>query len=192
MNISASKIEDCDGNAREDRPQYVEELTLKRKIRWQEGSPVVGDPVGLGDDLSDGYSHYRRRDELFHPDAGKFLTRLFDSEYINSLDDASEELGTNSTTISRACDLHGVSIPDESQSSDPQEGGTNSLTLPGGETWPLKLLQEPVYADVRVLSQLLATNGMSLGEVAQLLSDRLDRNVTESDVRQEAQRVNIL
>ncbi|QGN06711.1 hypothetical protein Hrd1104_05005 [Halorhabdus sp. CBA1104] len=193
MNISSRKIEDCTGEARDDRPDYVDDLTLERTIRWKVGSPVIGDPIKLSENVNDGYKHYRRGDQLFQPDSSKFLSRLFESDLINSVSDVSRELNSEVETVKKVANLHGIDLPDsESQSSDPQEGGTNSLTLPGGETWPLKLLQEPVYADVRVLSQLLATNGMSLGEVAQLLSDRLDRNVTESDVRQEAQRVNIL
>ncbi|ERJ07080.1 hypothetical protein HLRTI_000938 [Halorhabdus tiamatea SARL4B] len=191
MNLSSKMIQECDGQVRDDRPDYVEELTLQRKVGWQEGSPIVGDPVGLGDDLSQGYEHYRRRDELFQPDAGKFLSELFESDYITSLEDASEELNTEKSTLEKACDLHGIDLP-ESQSSDPQEPESDTFVFPNGESWPLELLQEPVYADVRVLSQLLATNGMSVEESARYISDRFESNVTASDVRQEAQRVNIL
>ena len=192
MNISAKKIEKCTGEARDDRPDYVNDLTLKRKIGWQKGSPVVGDRVGLGDDLSQGYEHYRRRDELFQPDAGKFLSELFDCELINSVSDVSRELNSEVETVKKAANLHCIELSDGSDDSPEQERDNDRFIFPSGESWPTELLADPIESDVRVLSQLLATNGMSVEEVAQYLSDRLSRNVTASDVRQEAQRVNIL
>jgi len=193
MNISASKIEDCDGGVRDDRPDYVDDLTLKRKIGWKEGSPVVGDPIKLSENVNNGYEHYKRGGELFKPDAGKFLGELSECEMITSLSDLSRELNTDESTIEKTCQLHDIDLIDGSDDSPEQEGETSeTFVFPSGETFPKDLLADPIESDVRVLSVLLGTNGMSTQEVAQFLTDRLDRNVRERDVRSEAEKHAIL
>ena len=192
MNLSHSHVANCTAGKREDRPDWSDDLCLQRRVGWQEGSPAI-DPfekVPLDGQIDDYYEEYLRRDELFRPEADSFLTDLFDSELITALEDASDEINTDESTIRQAADLHGIEIPEGD--SDGHESDPEELVFPSGESWSLEYFCESAHEDPRVLTQLLAGDGLSVKETARYLSDRLDTNVSESDVKDAARACNLL
>lgn len=188
MNISAKAIEECDGSAKEDRPERANNLYLEIRVGFREGSPILGERTPLMGEENAAYDNYLRGDELFQPGADKFLRRLLKSDYINDIEDICNELQTDRGVVRSAFELHNLQIPE----GEPWSDNVDLLELPSGEEWPLDLLATPVESDVRVLSQLLATDGLSVEETAEYLSDRLRKNVTGHRVRRYALEHNIL
>ncbi|WP_251330710.1 hypothetical protein [Haloplanus pelagicus] len=192
MNLSASTIVDVrdrDGESADKRPSYVEDaLTEPKRLGYRTGLPVVesedNPDVKLGGSVHELYGNYVRNEDILLPDASSFLSELFESDLINSVEDASEELNTDESLIRKAVDLHGIEIEDHSTE---QETSTEqSLTLPSGESFPYSFLSEPVWSDSRVLTQLLATDGLGISETATYLSDQLDDDVSTSQIRKAA------
>lgn len=198
MNLSARAILECrqrEGDADPERPSHTDEaLRLPVALGRGEGRPAVEPPSGrdkglqLGDSAS--YQHYPEREALLKPAAGDFLRALFEHRLVNSVADAAAETGAKRSTIQRAAKLHGIDISD----ADAEEGDGESreLKLPSGEKWPLELLSEPPWADERVLSQLLATDGMSIDEAGRYLSRELEADVAASELREAAVEAKLL
>ncbi len=193
MNLSAKQVENCTGDKRDDRPDRSDDLYLRRRVGFKEGSPAVEsfDKVPLDGEVDPCYEDYLTRSDLFRPEAHDFLTNLFNSEQINSLEDASNEIRTDESAIRQACEIHDIEISEGGDDGRDDRSPTE-LTFPSGESWKLSLLTTPVHEDPRVLTQLLASDGLSVKETARYLSDRLDTNVTESDVRSAAKSYNLL
>ncbi|WP_251343403.1 hypothetical protein [Haloplanus halophilus] len=190
MNLSAksiAKVRNRNGEPAEDRPEYVEDaLSEPKRLGYNNGLPIVEHPsepndVSLNDDVRHLYSHYIRNEDVLLPDASDFLTELFDSDLINSIEDASNELNTDESLIRKAVDLHGVTIEDTS--SEQETTQSESLVLPSGESIPYSFLSDPPWKDSRVLCQLLATDGLSIDETATYLSDQLEEDVSSSEIR---------
>ncbi|WP_313691453.1 hypothetical protein [Halorarum halobium] len=198
MNLSSRSIMECrerDGAAADDRPEYVEDaLQQRRRVGWRSGKPLVQHPEGvdedlvLGEDVSEAYSHYVRGSDLYLPEAGEFLAKLFDA--VDSVEDAAEELNSDGSTVRKAADLHGLEIPEGGESAD--EGTEDKIKLPSGECIPLEVCCRPVHSDPRVLTQLLATEGMGVEEAARWFSETVGEQVSPQDVREAAQDCNLL
>lgn len=194
MNISSDNLEAAkgrDGAPAEDRPQYVDEsLHYRKRVGWHDGLPVV-EPSGdyetpkLGEPVAPLYDHYKRGESLLLPEAGSFLSRLFDAEEIQRVEDAADELQADVETVRKAAELHGLEPPTESSDNE-GDSGRKKLRLPSGETVPLTLLNDPPHEDKLVLAQLLS-EGMGVGEIANYLSREGDERVTEADVTEAAQ-----
>lgn len=198
MNLSARAILECrsrEGDADPERPSHTDEaLRLPVALGRGEGRSVVAPPSGreeglqLGDSAS--YQHYPERQALLKPGSGDFLRALFEHRLVNSVADAAAETGAKRTTIQRAAKLHGIDIgSDEAEEADAEDKG---LQFPSGETWPLELLSNPPWADERVLSQLLATDGMSIDEAGRYLSRELEADVPAAEVREAAREARLL
>lgn len=191
MNISTDRLVANDGSGLDDRPQFVTEaLEANRKVGYRDGKPLVPHPdgeddgLGLGDDPTEAYSHYKRGESLLLPEAGDFVRRLFESEHVESVADAASEVNSDRETVEKAADLHGISTPLEA---DGDDGTTDSdmLTLPSGETVPF----DPLHP--LVLAQLLS-DGMSVEESAQYLSEETGEHYTPTEVREAAQEHSLL
>lgn len=201
MNLSATGLVEArerDGEATDDRPEYVEEaLTPDKRVGYRDGLPLVEPPEGLetsdmrlGDDVGALYEHYRRGESLLLPEAGNFLRRLFESEHVESVADAAEELNTERETVEKATNLHGIDVPTEGGAEEDTET-IEELELPSSERIPLALLSDPPHRDKLVLAQLLSV-GFSMEESAQYLSKETGERVTSSDVRTACQEHNLL
>ncbi|WP_440991232.1 hypothetical protein [Haloarchaeobius baliensis] len=142
--------------------------------------------IGLGESVHGEYEHYYRHDDLLLPEAGAFLSELASHELIADIDDMAEELNMNrdKAVIRKALNIHGVEISDTDVSTDDETA--SAIRLPSGEIWDTELLARPVYTDSRLLTQLMATDGLGLSEVVKFLQRELDETVDESDVRQAA------
>jgi len=201
MNISATALLEArqrDGEPAEDRSDRVEaSLTYDKRVGYRDGLPLVEPSDGLeqsekrlGEDVSSLYEHYVRGDSLLLPTAGDFLRRLFKADEIESVEDAADELNTDTSTVSKAVSLHGIDV-DVADTSDDDEKTIEELTLPSGERIPLALLAEEPHTDKLLLAQLLSV-GMGVEEIALYLSKELDENVTPSDVRRAAEDARLL
>lgn len=199
MNISSDNLEAAkarDGAPAKDRPQYVDEsLRYHKRIGWKDGLPVV-EPSGdyetpkLGEDVTPLYEHYKRGESLLLPEAGAFLSRLFDADEIQSVSDAADELQTDAKIIRKALRLHGLEPPSGDSDSE-GSGGRRKLRLPSGETVPLTVLSDPPHEDKLVLAQLLS-DGMGVAEIARYLSRETDTHATADDVRDAAREHSLL
>lgn len=194
MNLSARKVAEVrerDGKAADDRPEHTEKaLQMPVKVGHKEGLPAVAPPEGydsppkLGDSVAAFYEHYPSVDALLFPEAGDFLRELFNSEHINTVRAGAKELGVRTSKLETAVELHGIEVTEGGESA--QEGDDESLCLPSGERWNLELLVDPSYTDPRVLTQLLATDGLSVREAALYLSEQLGEEVTDKCIRDSA------
>lgn len=200
MNISSTKILEArarNGAAAEERPSYVSDaLSPDIRLGFRQGRPIVEPPSGRDDSLtlgdSDNYSHYIRRDELLKPQAGAFLSELFNSDLIESVEAAAEELQTDEETVRKAANLHGIDIPEPPADGAGDSKQLKELQLPSGESIPIAVLENPPWKDKLVLTQLLATDGLSTAEAARYLSRELDSNPTEADIRRAAENCQLL
>lgn len=196
MNLSARKVAEVrerNGRAASERSDQVEKsLQQSVKVGFENGLPVVTPSEGydetpkLGDSVSPFYRHYVRGDDLLLPSAGSFLRELFQSKYIASIDDASDELNTDRSTIERAVHLHSIAVDGDESVQESSDVTVETLVLPGGEVWDLSLLADPPHTDSSVLRQLMGTCGMSVRETALYLSEQLGENVTEDSIRNAA------
>jgi hypothetical protein len=189
MNISIKRLCENDGSGVSNRPEYVEDaLSHDTKVGYREGKPVVEPPsdvdtdLKLGDDVGPLYDHYIRGDNLLLPESGGFLRELFDSNHIESVDHAASELNTDTETVLKAAELHGIEIPVESQDSEVSEKDMQ-LKLPSGETIPF----DPLHP--LPLSQLLS-DGLSIEEISLYLSEQSRDRVTPAEVREKGQKHN--
>lgn len=193
MNLShssAKSVRERGGSAAEDRPEHTDEaLAQVVRVGFGNGLAVVEPDDGysavqLGE--SGDYSHYPNEDQLFAPETGGFLVSLFESDEIGGLADASEETSIGRQTLKEASELHGIDYDtdasaDTETSSDASDDG--QIRLPSGEKWNTTHLARPVYTDSRLLTQLLATDGMSIDEATRFLEEQLG-NVDRSELEQ--------
>lgn len=194
MNISASRVRECrdrDGEAAEERPDHTDAaLCYRRRIGYNSGLPLVGDvgdPPKLGEDVRDFYSHYPNGSDVLLPENFDFVADLFDA--VGSLDAAEAETKIDKATLRKAADLHSLNLPDGDGFEEPSE---DVIQLPSGERWDVELLADPPESDCRLLTQLLATDKMGVGEASEFLTRALNRLVQPQDVREAAQECNLL
>ncbi|MFU1781481.1 hypothetical protein ACM16X_08875 [Haloarcula japonica] len=213
MNLSLTRLEDVDGDAFEERPQYVEDaLEAPRKVGKHDGKPLVSDgdiDLKLGDNPRPHYEHYPSADDMLLPPAGDFLYELAEQPEIWDTADIADELNVDEERVEKALELHGITIgvfegsvsADGSDSSTASDGTdadeeeqsemANGVPLPSGETVSKSLLSDPVYTDKLLLSALFG-NGMSVREVSLYLSEYTDENPSVSDIRDAAEEHSIL
>lgn len=191
MNLSSRKARECrerDGPPAEDRADRVDEsLLVQERLGFNNGLPLVHNEdlqIPLGEPYHSEYDHYIKNDDLLLPDAHDFLQELADHELVGSIEDISDELNTDRGTVEKAVELHDIEVTESTTEASTSNDG---LVFPNGEEWPCELLETPVWEDSRVLCQLLATDGMGIGEATKYLERQLGENsIDESEVRQAA------
>jgi len=197
MNISPSALEAWGGQARDDRPQYVDDaLKAKRKVGYGEGLPLVSaddhSDVEITDDTRELYD-YPRHDDLLLPSTGETLRELCEQPEITSVNDLAAELGMERDTrsVRKALDLHGIEAPSgDTEGSDAPEGGADGFELPSGETVPASLYDTALHSPLILAA--LASAGMSLEEIAAYIERETGNPTAVRDVRECCQNANLL
>lgn len=191
MNLSAKKVDEVrsrKGESAKDRPKHTDKALRETvKLGFEHGLPVVESAEGgvaakLGDDVSELYEHYPTASELLFPEGGEFVRQLYDSEHITDDVQAANELGVKVDDVRKARELHDIDV---SEGGGVDKSDSTVLTLPSGERWETTFLADEPHTDSRVLTQLLATDGMSVTEAANYLSEQ-GFEATEHEVRQAA------
>lgn len=158
------------GAAAEDRPSEVEEILEPReRLGYQVEKPI----------LDCDYSEYPRGDDILRPEAGRALRTLADHPLVSGVEDIGDELATDVETVRKAADLHGIDLADETDF-DVDVNMSRLHALLGAE-WPDGLVRpdNPV-----TVATLYVEYGLSVGEIADILEEVMDRPVPERMVRQ--------
>ncbi|MDL0145305.1 hypothetical protein [Halobacterium salinarum] len=167
-----------DGDAAEDRSDRVDEIINRPRLGYGESDPIVGDD----------YSQYPEQpDDLTTPDARQFVTELFSSPLVTSIDDAIEETTpvANNRIIHRewreaflkVVELFGDERPEDSGERDQNDDDSRLTELT--DDYPDDMVTP---SNALVVSNLYAEHGLSTEEIAEVFSDD-GRNVKPDEIR---------
>jgi len=174
------------GAADPERPDSIGDTLNKDKLGYGEGEPLVGES----------YESYPSRAELSNPDRGEFLQELLSHPLVDGLDTAVEELtgaGDTATlrkwlsTVEAATEAHSLDV-DTLLANGEDQGGEDTLTSLLGYEPPTDV----VHRDNPVLIADLYTLGLSVSEIADTLTPRVEGSVSEGHVRDTLKTVGLL
>ncbi|WP_248895630.1 hypothetical protein [Haloplanus halobius] len=165
------------GAAAEDRPESITEAVERAELGYGDGEPLVGES----------YQDYPSREELSNPDRGEFLRDLLAHPLVDGLDTAVEEMtgaGDSPTlrkwlsTVEAASEAHSLDVDTLTAKGGDQGGGDTLTSLLGYEP-----PADVVHRDNPVLVAELYTLGLSVAEIADTLTPRVEGSVSEGHVR---------
>jgi len=174
------------GAADPERPESISEALEADQLGYGEGEPLVGDS----------YADYPSRAELSNPSQGEFLRDLLSHPLVDGLDTAVEELtGAGDTptlrkwlsTVEAAATAHGLDT-DALLAKGEDKGCENRLKALLGYSPP----SDVVTANNGVLIAELYRLGLSVSEVSDTLTERVEGSVREGHVRDTLKTVGLL
>lgn len=174
MTFDAESIKEArerNGAAADDRPDDVDDVLAPREtVGFREELHLLERP----------YDEYVRHQGLLRPVAGDVLRELADHPLVSTPDDVANELGSDVETVEKAADLHGVDLPDEEEPIAIDISRLDSL-VGGGFPEDMADPTNPI-----LIGTLYVSKGLSVTEVAQILSEATDDygTVDPSEVRQ--------
>jgi hypothetical protein len=154
------------GDRRDERPDSVATLlSEKETVGYQEGSELA----------NVGYSSYPQDQEsLYLPNTTMVLQSIINCEKVRDQHDLANELGiTHSTMLSDAVEFHGFSNFPESVDHTPSP----IIQAPDGDGGTVEIDKDE-WPSFRIGYHLYLTLGMSASEIAELLGDYTEREIT--------------
>ncbi|ELY80200.1 hypothetical protein [Natrinema pallidum] len=170
-----------DGDAAEDRSDRVDEILSRPRLGYEESDPL---PESFED-----YDEYPEQpDDLTTPEARQFVTELFASDLVNSIDDAIAETtpATGDSQIVRewreaflkAVELFGGESPEGGDERNENDADSRLAELTGDYPDDMVTPSNPL-----VVGRLYAGLGLSTDEIADVFSDESDRRVKPDQIR---------
>ncbi|MDL0120382.1 hypothetical protein PNQ29_11695 [Halobacterium salinarum] len=170
-----------DGDAAEDRSERVDEILNRPRLGYEEGDP-------LPESFKDYGGYPEQPNDLTTPDARQFVTELFASPLVTSIDDAIEETTpvANNRLIRRewreafhrAVELFGGESLDGDDERDENDADSRLAELTGDYPDDMVTPSNPL-----VVSALYAGHGLSSEEITEVFSDDSDRQVESDEIR---------
>lgn len=169
-----------DGDTAEDRSDRVDEILNRPRLGYNESDPL---PESFED-----YDKYPEQpDDLTTPEARPFVTELFDSSLVSSIDDAIVETtpAAGESMINRewrdafekAMQLFGVDVSEADDERDESDADSRLAELTGNYPDDMVTPSNPL-----VVSNLYAGLGLSTNEIADVFSDESDTRVNPNQI----------
>ena len=191
LDLHPDTVSDCrqrGGAAAEDRPEAITEALETDQLGYGDGEPLIGDS----------YQDYPSKADLSNPDSGDFLRRLLGHNKVSSLSDVVAELtaGRDSghlsdwlATLETATEVHGLDVDTLTAKGSADEGRDGSrLSIILGYEPP----SDVIDVDNSILIGELYTAGLSVEEIASLLSEHAEGDVREGSVSDSLKKVGLL
>jgi len=177
-----------DGAAAKNRSDRMDEILSRPRLGYEESDPLVGSE----------YEEYPEQpDDLTTPEAREFVTELFASPLVSSIDDAIRETtpAANDRHIARewrdafekAIQLFGGESPNGGDDYDEDYAESRLMELTADYPDDMVTPTNPL-----VISNLYAGCGLSTDEIADVFSDNSDRQVKPDQIRRVLRNVGLI